>query len=1156
MKHNICFEINRGKEAAGKLRSSQGTIENGEKEKGLASLTKGQQITGVVVSAGEQVTLNFSGQEITVEKDLMKGAMQNDVRLFEVMKVTSSFIELQLLDFPTEKKQPSAPSVKVDKDQDTFLNQKEQTSKQEKKEKEIQDTESKMGDIASKLTEQDYRTLLEEGFTVEDFTFSGLASALNRIKEKGTGFSQNHAGKRKLAYSEEDISARLTAGNLPATKETVQKVTTALALSDTAAKINGRTEKYLISQGLEPTIENIYKAYYSGNARKQEGFQTLSPEAWSELQPQVNEVIEGAGYEVNAENLEDAKWLIENNLPLTKQNFIYKKELDSIKEDTSRDTSKDVVLEKILVGMENGVAPKDVSLRKEPGISGEQIVSDIKSIQEETIVHAVEDNTELTIKKLIDRQMAEDTYQKIEEEAAVSIEAIKAQRQMEEIRLKMTMEVATKLEMKGFHIETEQLEKVVDALRKIEDSYYKGLLKEADADTLDTSIQILKETTQSIEKLKYIPSSVLGITLAERKQQTIPGLLLEGDKLQTAMAKAGEAYETLMTVPNKEYGDSIQKAFKNTESMLKEMNLENTQLNQRAVRILGYNGMEISKESIDQVKAYDLEVTALINNLHPAVTVRLIKEGINPLDMPISELNQTVDRIKEEQGISTEDKFSTYLRKLEKEDGISAEERKAYIGIYRLLHNVENTDGAALGAVIKADREVTLNQLLTAVRTLRKGSVDTVVDDEFGGLESISFDKESITEQLNSVYQGRTGRSGNIGSNIGAEYNNSTMQNGSTEPNGSSENMADAIKEQTKFLQRILKQITEEITPDKLKEVQKAIAQTELQAGQPLAEFAPELASSKGTWETMKTVPVEKLFDQLKNAAGNQKTEDEVYSGKVQEIREICKNSDQAVRFLNEFKMPTTPFNTMMVNHILSNGDSEIKKLLKLRDETAVENSEKSLKNINELSDTLIDKNSMTEAYEKLEQEAKDALNQACTVEIIDSKRLAELKGIGSQITFLRTLAQKEFYRIPIETESGIINMNLTILRGSETSGKVSVTLHSQQLGNVKAELSLKDQSLKGFISCDNRSGLEELQKNVQIIEQTAGEDQITIRQLDFGLSMNGNEIPSYQNQESEEKGASMKSDTERKLYRIAKAMVLTVSATENGISAGKQIDS
>ena len=53
------------------------------------------------------------------------------------------------------------------------------------------------------------------------------------------------------------------------------------------------------------------------------------------------------------------------------------------------------------------------------------------------------------------------------------------------------------------------------------------------------------------------------------------------------------------------------------------------------------------------------------------------------MDMSIDDLNRHIDMLKSR--VPVTDKYSTYLYKLEREEGISEEERKAYIGIYRAL---------------------------------------------------------------------------------------------------------------------------------------------------------------------------------------------------------------------------------------------------------------------------------------------------------------------------------------------------------------------------------------------------------------------------------------------------------------------------------------
>ena len=59
---------------------------------------------------------------------------------------------------------------------------------------------------------------------------------------------------------------------------------------------------------------------------------------------------------------------------------------------------------------------------------------------------------------------------------------------------------------------------------------------------------------------------------------------------------------------------------------------------------------------------------------------------------------------------------------------------------------------AALGAVIKASEEVSLKNLLTAIRTINKGQVDFKLDKDFGMLEDYLGKDQKIDMQINEGY--------------------------------------------------------------------------------------------------------------------------------------------------------------------------------------------------------------------------------------------------------------------------------------------------------------------------------------------------------------------------------------------------------------------
>ena len=67
----------------------------------------------------------------------------------------------------------------------------------------------------------------------------------------------------------------------------------------------------------------------------------------------------------------------------------------------------------------------------------------------------------------------------------------------------------------------------------------------------------------------------------------------------------------------------------------------------------------------------------------------------------------------QELGGDDTERFSQFLWKLERNKEISEEERRSFIGVYRLLHQVEKSDGAAIGAVLNQGADLTLKNLLS-----------------------------------------------------------------------------------------------------------------------------------------------------------------------------------------------------------------------------------------------------------------------------------------------------------------------------------------------------------------------------------------------------------------------------------------------------------
>ena len=409
------------------------------------------------------------------------------------------------------------------------------------------------------MTAQDYQKLYEEGFKPEDLTIEALSEAIQVIKEYFEGaalkdtdaYSTNEHSKNTNimnelsgntgVISENEIIRRMEAENLPVNKDSVDRIMRALKISEDIPRLEKKDILYLLNKGLAPSIENLYKARYS--SQNGEMSVKLTDGEWEALIPQVCEIIGDTAETSGKELFEDAKWLIENNVPLTKENI----KLISDVKDLIKSYSPDLVLDRIFKGMKEGILPKDAVLIEKDelsinetsqgdniaavkSINIKQLLEDIHGITEDDIIRTVNTYDDITIRNLTDSREGDETdVQSVENaDKEKQVKFLTAKRQIEEIRLKMTLEAAIRLEKKGFHIETETLERVVERLRTEEENYYKELYSQtvSESDEPDeASLKLLQLTSETVYKLKLMPIYVLGTTLNDRKDRTMPDLL-------------------------------------------------------------------------------------------------------------------------------------------------------------------------------------------------------------------------------------------------------------------------------------------------------------------------------------------------------------------------------------------------------------------------------------------------------------------------------------------------------------------------------------------------------------------------------------------------------------------------------------------------------
>lgn len=649
--------------------------------------------------------------------------------------------------------------------------------RQEAENMEVKHYKDQMAAVTNTASSDDCARMEEDGFSLNGTEVKTVVTEMDKIKMElakagvdisifGDDLSMEQLtemlGSTGMAYQMEQA---ITAADLPATEENISDCKETMKQAADLTECNEQTVKYMVENELPPTVENLYKAQHSTAATTPVNQQAANTgmqqgaEIDTNFRKQIEQVIKEAGLEVNETTLGYSRWMLENEIPLTAENL--KLAADLYEMEMPLDMAK--IMEGMMTAISEGNRPGDAMVLDGYSLTdrAQQAAEVVEQATDADIWTVVEKGQQVTVENLAaahnsnaaetdgEEVKAENT--RIPEFAQDDIKYITARRQLEEIRLMMTMEANYALLKKGISIETQPLEELVEQLKSLENDYYKNLLNHNGIEPTQENAALFAETVGKTEELKSAPAYVLGTTTPE--DYTVSTLHEKGTAMQAELQRAGQAYEPLMTAPRADMGDSIQKAFQNVDDILKDLGMEATQANQRAVRILAYNQLEITADSINQMKAADQKVQVLFQNLSPSVVMEMIREGINPLEMDISQLNAKAEEIKNQLDAGGEEKFSKYLWKMEQKQEITPEERDSYIGIYRLLNQIDKTDGAVIGALINQGAELSMKNLLTAVRTNRNPGINVSVDDSFGEADTVNTQELSISQQIEAAYQ-------------------------------------------------------------------------------------------------------------------------------------------------------------------------------------------------------------------------------------------------------------------------------------------------------------------------------------------------------------------------------------------------------------------
>lgn len=654
------------------------------------------------------------------------------------------------------------------------------------------------------LSEEDYRKAREEGFDFGSMNPEETVTIVDRIKAELVRAGKNVAGytddidMEKLAAAlgsqglAQAAAKSFAENDIPLTEENLEQTAAAWRMAQQLQTLDQGSLRYLIDNEMDSGIWNLYVAESSGAAeggsgrpgyfaQEVQGYYAVNAAppvrgsagaeagirgnadantVGGEFARQIDGVIVASGRQIDEESRGDAVWLLEKGLPLTGENLERLAEFKALE----LPVSEERFAETAACAIAEGKAP---------------------------VYGPLSDRTE----NIYERAARTEAYYQSPEMWESCAGDIAARRLLEEIRLRMTAEVNVKLLKSGFSIDTAPMEKLVEALRQAEAELAEQYFPQ-DADCVE-KYRNFRETNQALRELPALPADVLGSLVQERgssaegtgasareqessaegmrafarergssaeavetftrvrgaegtaesRPENLSDFHKAGKALRDTYRKAGESYEALMTQPRKDLGDGIRKAFANVDDILEDLGQEPTEENRRAVRILGYNRMEMSLENLTKVREADRVVRTVVEKLTPAAALKMIRDGINPLEKSFAELEAYFGELPEDYRQESES-YSRFLYGLERSHAVTDEERESYIGIYRLMRQIEKTDGAAVGALVNIQADLHFSNLLSAVRSGKFKSLDAKIGDRTDAVVKRVQKGESISAQI------------------------------------------------------------------------------------------------------------------------------------------------------------------------------------------------------------------------------------------------------------------------------------------------------------------------------------------------------------------------------------------------------------------------
>jgi len=192
----------------------------------------------------------------------------------------------------------------------------------------------------------------------------------------------------------------------------------------------------------------------------------------------------------------------------------------------------------------------------------------------------------------------------------------------------------------------------------------------------------------------------------------------------------------------------------------------------------------------------------------------------------------------------------------------------------------------------------------------------------------------------------------------------------------------------------------------------------------------------------------------------------------------------------------------------------------------------------------------LAKAMEELAECAEKCTSTMLLENDVTNLDIRSLKLMNAQMSVNVKMAKSECFSMPVVIDGQVTNVTLKIVRGRKEKGLVNITLQTENLGKIAAELKAKANGMTGYVMTDSKKTCDLLQSMQsefakELKQESDGWDEPEIRFI-TGISLNLNDFVAKSGKSEEPQTEQLREVQTKELYRMAEGFIKVLKRIDN----------